>query len=58
MWVNRMIDQLNEAEKALWQIFNIVESRRKNKTLEEIRAIIATYLDYKINNKVKERGNS
>jgi len=50
-------DQLNEAEKALWQIFNIVERTRKNKTIEEVRQIIADYLNEKINTKIKERGD-
>jgi hypothetical protein len=50
-------EQLNEAEKALWQIFSVVERTRKNKTITEIRQIVADYLNAKINTKTKERGN-
>ena len=49
-------NQLEEAEKALWQIFNVIERSRQNKTLEGIRKIITDYLDAKINTKTKERG--
>jgi hypothetical protein len=51
-------EQLNEAERVLWKIFNIIQIARKNKTIEEIGQIVTDYLNAKINDKEKERGDN
>lgn len=48
--------QLEEAEIVLWKIFNLLRTAKDSKNNREIRKLVADYINAKISDKTKERG--